>query len=421
MNKDKIYELRIEEDDDLSGIDSISLVSEPAIEVNWLAFNKEKSHEFHIPEGEDSKYLSFFNEKGESEEQLFSQGWERVKEDFITSSPNLPSFDDSANYLIRYKYVLNPEAPGSPIKSTTREFCSDLLNKNLVYRVEDMDAIVNDEGDSALVWRGGYNCRHKWQKIRYHKNVDIVNNGSVREGRVDGDVSYDVIGYPQPDTRTSNPSFSKQGYELDYENDLPIFVDEGIRKVKCKECDWEWELSDGGDKPYKCNKCGYDASIEKDDMSKQKFAIDSDEKRIVVGPAMVPDLLIPRVTKTGEKYNVFFKSDTIRMISEKYMRNKYTDNNDLDHNGKAAEDVFVIESWIKEDNQDKSNKYGFNDLPVGTWFVSMKVRNNEVWTKIKNKELNGYSVSGFFEEVAQFCREEMFLKEVVKILESIKD
>ncbi len=55
MKKDKIYELKIEEDDVISGIDSISLVSEPAIEVNWVAFNKVKQEEFLIPDGEDLK------------------------------------------------------------------------------------------------------------------------------------------------------------------------------------------------------------------------------------------------------------------------------------------------------------------------------------------------------------------------------
>jgi hypothetical protein len=46
----------------------------------------------------------------------------------------------------------------------------------------------------------------------------------------------------------------------------------------------------------------------------------------------------------------------------------------------------------------------------------MKVRNDEVWKKIKNKELRGYSVSGFFEEIADFAKEQMFLKEVAEIL-----
>ena len=57
IKNEKVFELRIEEDDDLSGIDSISLVSEPAIEVNWIAFNKEKQEEFHIPDARMTSML----------------------------------------------------------------------------------------------------------------------------------------------------------------------------------------------------------------------------------------------------------------------------------------------------------------------------------------------------------------------------
>jgi hypothetical protein len=492
MKKDKTYERRIEEDDDLSGIDSISLVSEPAIEVNWLAFKKEKEHEFHIPDGEDNTYLQKFEGKGQSEEELLSEGWEVYEEPekFITSSPNAPSFEDTENFLYRYKYALNPQAPGAPIKETTREFCADLLNKNLVFRVEDMDSIINDEGDSALVWRGGYNCRHSWKLLKYRRGTDIVNKGSVTKGREEGVESYDVIGYPQPDTRTSNPSFSKTKEEdMGYDNVLPPFVDELPKKKKeemesytdypdsvknnakavlkyVEENGWgdcgtdvgkqranqlangepisedtikrmysylsrhEVDLQSSKGYGDGCGKLMYDSwggksalswaeskinSIEKEKMSKQEFAAD-DDKRIVIGPAMIPDQNIFRKDSKGNPYQVFFTSETIKMIAEKYMRNKYIDNNDTEHNGKAASDVYVIESWIKEDEQDKSNKYGFGELPIGTWFVSMKVKNDEVWSKIKNKELNGFSVSGYFSEVAQFCKEEMFLKELAEII-----
>ena len=607
MRKDKTYELRIEEDDELSGIDSISLVSEPAIEINWVAFNKVKPQEFHIPDGEDKKYLQFFEQKGHSEEELFKDGWVRYKEEFVSSAPNEPSFEDTDEYLVRYKYVKNPEAPGSAVKDTTREFCSDLISKNFVYRIEDMDSIINDEGDSALVWRGGYNCRHKWMQIRYKRDATIVNKGSVTRGRIDGDESYDVIGYPQPDTRTSNPSFSKEKMEItppnvnvygyhtrffqicpgaqatfehlismdndedtkgmirsaaqvadnvfriedevikaesatqhQYEEAVILvddfkdiiaeidkisgmkhdvsymdghidkieeylkedlgydvgtiggYVDEGIRKKKKKQqlqsytdyplaatenakraLDWAEKNGWGDcgtavgknranqlasrqsiseetiarmasfarhrqnkDVPYDkgCGGLMWDAwggteGIEwasrklerirtEQNMSSQKFQTD-DEKRIVVGPAMVPDLLIYRQKKNGDPYYVTFKEDTIRMIAEKYMRNKYIDNNDTEHNGKAADDVYVYESWIKEDEQDKSTKYGFESLPIGTWFVAMKVRNDEVWKRIKAKELNGFSVSGYFEEIEQFYREQEFLKEVAKILKDL--
>jgi hypothetical protein len=159
--------------------------------------------------------------------------------------------------------------------------------------------------------------------------------------------------------------------------------------------------------------------IEK--MSKQHFQIDNEEKKIVVGPAMIPDLKIFRKDKQGNPYYVYFTAETIKMIAEKYMKNKYIDNNDQMHDGKAVKDVYVIESWIKEDEQDKSNKYGYNDLPVGTWFVSMKVKNPDIWSKVKEGKLNGFSVSGFFEEVASFCREEMFLQQVAQILKNIKE
>ena len=531
MKKDKIYELRIDEEDEISGIDSISLVDEPAIEVNWVAFNKHKHSAteecFNIPDGEDMKFSSMIIAKGQDEQELFNDGWEMSRQDFVSSSPNSPSFEDTPERLIRYKYVLNPQAPGAPIKETTRDFCRDLLNKNFVYRVEDLDNITNDLGSSALVWRGSYNCRHKWMRIEYKRGTDIVNKGSITKGRIDGTESYDVLGFPQPDTRTSNPSFSKE--EMGYDNNLPPYVDQIGKKVKCEECGWSWDLKDGGDKPYKCNKCGYDASvIEKslafesysdypesaknnackvlrwrdehgdevkgmtqvgwtranqlckgeniseetiarmasfarhrqnaevadeykstpwkdkgyvawlgwggttgvewaqrkldsirNDMSKQKFQTD-DEKRMVMGPAMVPDLNIFRKDMFGNPYYVFFSAETIKMIAEKYMRNKYIDNNDENHNGKAVDDVYVVESWIKEDKEDKSNKYGYGNLPIGTWFVSMKVRNDEVWEKVKNGELKGFSVSGFFEEIAEFAKEQMFLKEVAKILSQIK-
>jgi hypothetical protein len=161
-------------------------------------------------------------------------------------------------------------------------------------------------------------------------------------------------------------------------------------------------------------------AMDKEKMSKQYFQAD-DEKRIVLGPAMIPDQKIFRKDAMGNPYYVFFSPETIKMIAEKYMRNKYTDNNDQMHDGKAVKDVYVVESWIKEDENDKSTKYGYGDLPIGTWFVSMKVRNDETWAKIKEKKLNGYSVSGFFEEVAQFCKEEMFLQQVAKILSEIKE
>jgi hypothetical protein len=166
-------------------------------------------------------------------------------------------------------------------------------------------------------------------------------------------------------------------------------------------------------------------SIDKENMSKQYFQVDSEEKRIVLGPAMIPEQKIYRKDRMGNPYYVYFTSDTIKMIADKYMRNQYTRNNDLMHDGTAVPDVYVSESWIKEDSNDKSVKYGYSDLPVGTWFVSMKVaktpEGDKVWNMVKEGKLNGFSVSGYFEEVAQFSKEEMFLYKLAEVLKEIKE
>jgi hypothetical protein len=44
---------------------------------------------------------------------------------------------------------------------------------------------------------------------------------------------------------------------------------------------------------------------------------------------------------------------------------------------------------------DKSKLYGF-DLPDGTWFVKMKINNDELWKKVKDGELKGLSIEGYF-------------------------
>jgi hypothetical protein len=491
-----------------------------------------------------------------------------------------------------------------------------------------MDATKNDFGDSAMVWRGGYNCRHVWARIEYKKDATIINKASVNKGKVTvGGFPTDmvpdtrVLGYDQPDTTTSatlaNPKpstvknlglskvyeFVAQKISIDYDDtlstdrgkelakrllkegkDVSIITrrqsdqmenvyktaDElGIPKNKVHATDgklkWEtikklgiekhidnnskeleaitknlpnvetekfdyevggiggyvdpgvtgntisksltppstfeshsdypesvknnakavlkwvdengWgscgtevgkiranQLAKGepisedtirrmysylsrhaGDldssKGYGdgCGKLMYDSwggktalswseskvkSFDKQKMSKQKFAT-NEEQRTVIGPAMIAGQKIFRRDAKNNPYYVYFSSDTIKMIAEKYMRNKYIDNNDLMHDGKAVNDVYVVESWIKESNDDKSNLYGYENIPVGSWFIRMKVaktpKGDKVWQQIKEGKLNGFSVSGYFAEVAEFCREEMFLSQVAQILNNIKD
>ena len=391
MKKEQVYELKISEDDPISGIESISLVSDPAIEVNWIAFHKEHSKCKYVPDGKDAQILEELFKSGQPEQELLDDGWiidsinDMDYEEFglAPTDPNASSSEDTDTERIRYKYSLNPNISQDPIISTTREYCRTLISRNYVWRKSELFGLNpnSDHSDGGFggepaIWRGGYNCRHFWYKIKYKKEGKIVNKASININKIVDDAGREITTIP------------------DWNQDQTI-------NGKTIEA-----VSKGTAAPTTAGNLG---------LSKQIFV--DVEKHIIVGPAMIPNMKIIRMDEFGNPFYVFFTADTIKQIAEKYMKNKYTDNNDANHSGKAVPDVFVMETWIKEFESDKSTEYGFGSLPVGTWFVSMKVNNPDIWIKVKSKELKGFSVSGFFEQdLVQASKEQMFLIELAKLL-----
>ena len=133
-------------------------------------------------------------------------------------------------------------------------------------------------------------------------------------------------------------------------------------------------------------------------MSQWNFS--EDDKMIITGPAMTPDVLIPRKDADGNIFHVYFTKETIEKISRKFLEESNHNTTDINHDGDTVQENTLLESWIVEDPEmDKSKKYGFN-LPVGSWMVSYQINNQDTWKKIKNKELNGYSITGSFIERA---------------------
>lgn len=137
-----------------------------------------------------------------------------------------------------------------------------------------------------------------------------------------------------------------------------------------------------------------------------EFKTVDEEQRIVAGPAMIPDKLIYRVNQEGEEFFVFFTEDTIRQLSERFLLQGKQNNMTLEHDA-TLNDLSVVESWIVEDSErDKSAVYGF-DLPVGSWFVKVKVLNDAVWELVKGKDVSGFSVEGVFTQELLKKQEDM--------------
>jgi hypothetical protein len=132
-----------------------------------------------------------------------------------------------------------------------------------------------------------------------------------------------------------------------------------------------------------------------------------EEKKTLVGVALIPEKEIPRYSEEDGEYLVFFSKETIEKAQELFMNGLKNNKATIEHQ-KDIDGVSVIETWIKEDTNDKSNLYGFNDVPVGSWFVKMKVYNDDVWKEVKSGRLRGFSIEGFFvDKVIEMQKEDI--------------
>ena len=129
---------------------------------------------------------------------------------------------------------------------------------------------------------------------------------------------------------------------------------------------------------------------------KIEFKTIDEDKRIVVGLALIPEKPIYR-RDDKEEYYIFFSKDTVRKTAELYLRNHNNNNATLEHQTKA-DGVSVVESWIVEDvEKDKTALYGLNAVK-GSWAVVMRINNDDIWQDVKNGTYKGLSIEGFFSD-----------------------
>jgi hypothetical protein len=131
--------------------------------------------------------------------------------------------------------------------------------------------------------------------------------------------------------------------------------------------------------------------------NEQKFQIISEDKRIISGCAMLADTPIFRSDASFGDYYVAFSKDTITKIVQKYFKKGYQNNVNLMHDPNQIETgVTMFESFISDKSRGIEPMKGFEDAPDGSWFVSMLVENDEVWDKVKEGMVNGFSIEGIF-------------------------
>jgi hypothetical protein len=131
-------------------------------------------------------------------------------------------------------------------------------------------------------------------------------------------------------------------------------------------------------------------ALEKQEEEKVQVFLESNERHMVYGAALIPDKDIYRNNGEQEFY-ISFTKESIEKMSQEFMKEYRQNEVTLDHE-EMANDITITESWLVEDSyKDKANALGIN-VPEGTWMVGMKVNQIDVWERVKSGELKGFSV-----------------------------
>ena len=140
-------------------------------------------------------------------------------------------------------------------------------------------------------------------------------------------------------------------------------------------------------------------AIQKDFLAfseKQRYAIQSEEKRIITGAAMLADLPIYRKDDERGEYYIVFNAQTIWELAKKFSRQQKYNSVNTNHDAPVNEGVHMMESYFVNRERGINPPMGFEDAKDGSWFVSYLVDNEEVWGKVKEGVFNGFSIEGFF-------------------------
>jgi len=177
-----IIELYIDENDEESGVEALSLVENPATHYQWEIFEDESQC------GDDCKIRQHFSDKGEDLDWLIQNSndfkvSDLTKEEFytITSNPKeiSPSMDGNGQ-IVRFYFAVDV-GMGPTLKKESRKLCREMIRKDLVYRKEDVVQLsneVNADGNtyrlvprprgttvSQITYGNGKYCRHLFKKI----------------------------------------------------------------------------------------------------------------------------------------------------------------------------------------------------------------------------------------------------------------
>ena len=123
---------------------------------------------------------------------------------------------------------------------------------------------------------------------------------------------------------------------------------------------------------------------------KQVLNFYDDEQQIVTSVVMLANTPIYR-NDDGYEYKLVFTPESIRKMAFDYFSKNNFNKISIEHDGKEIEGAAILlESYFVDSVKNVPQKFG--KIPEGSWIMSYKVVDKDLWTMIKEKKLRGFSV-----------------------------
>lgn len=181
-----------------------------------------------------------------------------------------------------------------------------------------------------------------------------------------------------------------------YQN-LPLYrakVD--LDYLEENDLDFSFDLVSQAANLYEFLAFGIDKETEVQEL---QYKLD-DDKMVITGPTMVPDMPNYRKGKRGENgfYTFFSKEDTKNALLYFNKKGNTSGKVELNHQSGVKIPGVVFENWIVENqNIDKAKHLGFN-VNEGTWMSSIQITDRKFWNEqIKTGKVKGFSVISKFD------------------------
>lgn len=148
------------------------------------------------------------------------------------------------------------------------------------------------------------------------------------------------------------------------------------------------------------------------------YSIENEEEHIITGVIMIANSPIFRRDASGYEYNIVYTPETIKLMSEKMLKDMAHNQIDIEHNGNIlpAGTVNLVEVYIKDSEKGISPNF-LKDIPDGSLIGSYKIHDDVLWNMCKEGTLHGFSLAGWF-DVKEFKDKK---KSKYSMIEKIKE